>query len=269
MNQLHRLEFAAKALSLGNLSTRIDEDQAGPLINVATAINQLAAQTQSLLTTQRELMQAVSHELKTPLSRIQFAVELLEAEQDVTSMRGRVDVMRTAAVEMDEMVNRLLQYVKSEAPRSTSPRWQVPLEPVVNEIFDGERPLHANLTYELDEKIVAEEISVLTNVPDLTCVISNTIRNASRFAKQVIRVSAYRTSKGVIIDIDDDGPGIPEKQRKRVFRPFERLSDERGSAGLGLALVGRILTRHGGWAKAESSPLGGCRIRTFWPRRTR
>ena len=264
--QLHELENAANSFANGQLNRRLDEETVGPLQNIAIALNHLAARTESLLKTQQELMQGVSHELKAPLSRIQFAVELLQAEDDPEKIQHRIRVIHSGANELEDMVNRLLQYVRTDAPRSSSPNWRVPLEPIVQQIFDGERLLHSELTYELDPRVVSDEITVLSNVNDLTCVISNTVRNASRFANQRILILAYRTAKGIIIDIEDDGPGIPEKHREAVFRPFERLSDAGGSAGLGLALVGRILKRHGGWAKIETSSLGGCRIRTFWPK---
>lgn len=264
--QLNELEIAANAFAKGRLDQRINEESAGPLHNIVVALNQLAARTESLLKTQQELMQGVSHELKAPLSRIQFAVELLAAEEEPEKIEQRILVIRNGANELEEMVNRLLQYVRTDAPRSSSPNWRVPLEPIVQQVYEGERLLHPELTYEVDPRVVSDDIAVLSNVNDLTCVISNTVRNASRFAKQRILILAYRTAKGIIIDIEDDGPGIPEKNREAVFRPFERLSDDRGNAGLGLALVGRILKRHGGWTKVETSTLGGCRIRTFWPK---
>ncbi|MDP1560832.1 MAG: histidine kinase dimerization/phospho-acceptor domain-containing protein, partial [Pirellulaceae bacterium] len=266
--QLRELEVATKALAKGKLDQRINEESAGPLQSIFVALNQLAVRTESLLKTQQELMQGVSHELKAPLSRIQFAVELLPTEQDPEKIKQRIQVIHSGANELEDMVNRLLQYVRTDAPRSSSTIWRVPLEPIVQQVFEGERPLHPNLNYEIDPRIVSDDISVLVNVNDLTCVVSNTVRNASRFAKHRILVLAYRTAKGIIIDIEDDGPGIPENNREAVFRPFERLSDDRGNAGLGLALVGRILKRHGGWAKVETSTLGGCRIRTFWPKQS-
>lgn len=264
--QLRDLEIATQAFANGKLDLRINEESAGPLKNVVVSLNQLAARTESLIKTQQELMQGVSHELKAPLSRIQFAVELMDSEQDPLKIEHRMQVIRNGANELEEMVNRLLQYVRTDAPRSSSPNWRVPLEPVVQQIFEGERLLHPELTYVVDPQMVTDDISILGSVNDLTCVISNTVRNASRFAKQQIIVRAYRTAKGTIIDIEADGPGIPEKNRLAVFRPFERLADDRGSAGLGLALVGRILKRYGGWAQVETSTLGGCRIRTFWPK---
>lgn len=264
--QLAQLERTTRALAGGALNQRVEETRAGTLQNVARAVNQLANRIQSLLKTQQELMQGVSHELKTPLSRIQFAIELLQSETDAKRISQRIQVIQTASHELEEMVNRLLQYVRTDAPRSATPNWRVPLEPIIQQVFDAERLMNAPLQYEVDPRIMTEQVAILSNVNDLTCVISNTVRNASRFAEEKIRISAYRTANGTIIDVDDDGPGIPEKNREAVFRPFERLADDRGSAGLGLALVGRIMAKHGGWVKAESSQMGGCRIRTFWPR---
>jgi two-component system sensor histidine kinase RstB len=266
--RLRQLERAAISLSSGNLDTRVVEDPRSPLHSVATAINGLAQQTQSLLKTQQELMQAVSHEMKTPLSRLHFAIDLLESESDPQKIQERLEVMRTAADEMDEMVDSLLQYVRSDHPRRNSPRWRVPLEPIVSDVFSAEQMLHPQLQFELDPRVVSEDICVLSNANDLTCVLANTVRNATRFAKTIIRVSAYQTTKGVVMDIDDDGPGIPTHLQSKVFQPFERLGDDGGSAGLGLALVKRILKQHGGWAKTETNAMGGCRIRTYWPRRS-
>lgn len=264
--QLSEIESATKEFAAGKLDKRINEESSGPLGSIVSSLNHLAEKTESLLKTQQELIQGVSHELKAPLARIQFAIELLQGEQNPQKIEQRLGVIHTGANELEDMVNRLLQYVRTDAPRSSATNWRVPLEPVVQQIFDGERLLHPKLKYEIDPRVVTDDIAILSNVNDLTCVISNTVRNASRFARQQIMVVAYRTANGIIVDVEDDGPGIPEKNREAVFRPFERLADDRGSAGLGLALVGRILKKHGGWAKVETSNLGGCRLRTFWPK---
>ncbi|MBL8892930.1 MAG: hypothetical protein JNL67_23330 [Planctomycetaceae bacterium] len=264
--QLSEIETATQEFAAGKLDKRINEETPGPLSSIVSSLNNLAEKTETLLKTQQELIQGVSHELKAPLARIQFAVELLNGEQDPKKIEQRLAVIHTGANELEDMVNRLLQYVRTDAPRSSATNWRVPLEPVVQQIFEGERLLHPNLKYELDPRMVTDDIAILSNVNDLTCVFSNTVRNASRFARQQILVVAYRTANGIIVDVEDDGPGVPEKNREAVFRPFERLADDRGSAGLGLALVGRILKKHGGWAKVETSSLGGCRLRTFWPK---
>ena len=90
---------------------------------------------------------------------------------------------------------------------------------------------------------------------------------AGRFARSRVTIRAQSAAGVTTIDIDDDGPGIPESERDRVFQPFVRLEDDspdRG-VGLGLALVQRIVAQHGATVQALASPLGGCRLRTTWP----
>jgi signal transduction histidine kinase len=78
-------------------------------------------------------------------------------------------------------------------------------------------------------------------------------------------IDAKASPEGTVIDVDDDGPGIPVADRERAFEPFVRLEETDRGAGLGLALVKRIVANHGGSVMALESPFGGCRIRTFWP----
>jgi two-component system sensor histidine kinase RstB len=101
--------------------------------------------------------------------------------------------------------------------------------------------------------------------------LSNLVGNACRYAKRRVRVSAAPLPEQVAIDIEDDGVGIPEADRTRVLEPFVRLETaaESGNAkgvGLGLALANRIVEAHGGQVQIDDSPLGGCKIRTTWPK---
>jgi signal transduction histidine kinase len=94
------------------------------------------------------------------------------------------------------------------------------------------------------------------------------LSNAGRFATSHVVIRAETTAPAAtVIDVDDDGGGIPESERQRVFQPFVRLDNNASDSGvgLGLALVKRIVERHGGTVEALASPLGGCRIRITWP----
>jgi signal transduction histidine kinase len=99
--------------------------------------------------------------------------------------------------------------------------------------------------------------------------VSNLIANAGRYAKSQIVVSLEKKDNACMIHVDDDGPGIAEADRKRIFEPFVRLDASRdrdtGGSGLGLAIVQRIVTMHRGTVWTETSPLGGARFTLGWP----
>jgi signal transduction histidine kinase len=97
--------------------------------------------------------------------------------------------------------------------------------------------------------------------------MGNLLSNAGRHAKSQVTVNAVCGKELITVDVDDDGKGISECDRARVFEPFQRLDDGTNGhgVGLGLALVKRVVTQHGGIVEVLASPLGGCRIRTTWP----
>lgn len=101
--------------------------------------------------------------------------------------------------------------------------------------------------------------------------LGNLVSNAGRHAKTRVSIHCESMNGSTVIDVDDDGTGIAEADRQRVFEPFVRLQDAAESGrgvGLGLALVKRIVTQNGGTVEVLDSPLGGCRIRTKWPRQS-
>jgi signal transduction histidine kinase len=100
-------------------------------------------------------------------------------------------------------------------------------------------------------------------------VVRNLVYNAIRYAREQVRVSFALTEHAYRLCVDDDGPGIPETERDRVFESFVQLdhpSQDKGSFGLGLAIVKRVIEWHRGTATAESSELGGARFRVEWPK---
>ena len=144
---------------------------------------------------------------------------------------------------------------------------QISLRDELGVLIPKHAALHPTVQFELDESVSDEQLIVAERA-GLHRALGNVLSNAGRFARSRVSISAASAADGAtIIDIDDDGEGIPEAERERVFEPFVRLQDsspERG-VGLGLALVKRIVIQHGGSVQALTSPLGGCRIRTTWP----
>jgi two-component system sensor histidine kinase RstB len=263
--QLGVLEQAAVSIASGNLSARVDLQQAGSAAALARAFNNMAARTEALVRTQRELLQAVSHELRTPLARISFASALIRSARDGNEREARLKTLEKSAEELDELVGELLQYAREEAGGLPAAREYVELLPLVQQLIEKHSLGRAAIHFEIGSGLASGEVQVLADPSGLARALSNLIGNAGRFARHEVVVDAIVRPEGVTIEVDDDGPGIPPDDRERVFEPFVRLDEETSGAGLGLSLVKRIVTNHGGSVIASTTPYHGCRIRTFWP----
>ncbi|MCY2996326.1 MAG: ATP-binding protein [Planctomycetota bacterium] len=178
----------------------------------------------------------------------------------------RLSWLETATEELDELVGELLSYVRAETAQPQFDREPIALRDVLDVLIPKHAALHPAIQFDVDEG-VADEPVIVAERAGLQRVLGNLLGNAGRFAQSRVTISTQATVGATIVDIDDDGPGIPESERERVFQPFVRLqgnSPDRG-VGLGLALVKRIVAQHGGSVEALTCPLGGCRIRTTWP----
>jgi two-component system sensor histidine kinase RstB len=265
--QLRHVEHAALTIARGDLSARVDQRRVRSARPLAHAFNNMASRTEAIVRTQRELLQAVSHELRTPLSRMRFAIDLIETAEDDQQRKQRLASLDAATEELDELVDELLNYVRMETTELQANRESVALREALDVLLPKHAALHPNLEFEVSDPSRIEESIVVAERTALQRAIGNLLSNAGRFAQSRVRVAAKTGNDFVTVDIDDDGIGIPESERQRVFEPFVRLDDGANGrgAGLGLALVKRIVIRHGGSVEVLTSPLGGCRVRTTWP----
>jgi signal transduction histidine kinase len=262
------VEHAAQAIAAGDLSARVDERRVRSARPLAQAFNNMASRTEALVRTQRELLLAVSHELRTPLSRMRFAIELIGGAKDDGERKRRLEELDTATEELDELIGELLSYVRMETTDPQLDREHISLRDTLEVLVTKHAALYPSIQFEVSEELGGEENTVVADRTGFQRAIGNLLSNAGRYAKSQVTIRAESDSGSVIVDVDDDGSGIPASERQRVFEPFVRLDDSpngRG-AGLGLALVKRTVTQHGGSVEVLTSPLGGCRIRTKWPK---
>ncbi len=262
--QLAKVERATIQLAAGELGARVD-NRDGPSNELATAFNVMAERLERLVRSRDELVQAVSHELGSPLARLRFRIALLDEPASGDEREERLAAMTRELDALDELVAELLRYVQSD---------ELALE---RQRFDPTRPL-ADLA-ELARLEATEEREVEVAVPADAEVfadqrlflraVENVLRNAARHARAKVRLEVHQEDDHVRVAVHDDGPGIPEEQREAVVAPFARLSPERdrktGGVGLGLAIVRRIMDRHGGALRIETSDLGGACVVTCWP----
>lgn len=252
--QLRAVERTATKISAGDLSARIDRTQVPKGLPLATAFNQMADRTETLLRSQRELLQLVSHELRTPLARIRFATDLIESSKTDEERRARLEAVDNATQELDELVGELLTYVRldSEAERSESER--IDLSSLLPDLVSLHAPLHPDIEFEVE----SSSVEVTADHASLCRAIGNLISNAGRFARQRVTVRAFQQVDQIVIQVQDDGPGVPVENRDKIFDPFVRLDNAVGrGTGLGLALVKRIATGHRGSVSVDDNPGGG------------
>ena len=266
--QLRRVEHAAQVIAAGDLSARVDERRVRSARPLAQAFNHMASRTETLVRTQRELLQAVSHELRTPLSRMRFAIDLIETAKDDEERKRRLESLDAATEELDELVGELLSYVRMETAEPRLDLEHVALQDTLDVLIPEYAGLYPSIQFQASGN-GGEESIIVADRTSFQRAIGNLVSNAGRYARSRVTVSMGQEDRATIVDVDDDGDGIPASEKDRIFEPFVRLEDDSNGngAGLGLALVKRIVTQHGGTVQVLTSPLGGCRIRTTWPAR--
>ena len=261
--RLKRTQRAIRLLGEGRWDHRLDANAEGPLRDLALHINRTAAQLSALFGEREELLQAVSHELGTPLTRMRFQLEILEQSASQENLK-RIDQLCRDLDELDDLSQELVSWVEAGAP----PHHRASF--VVRDVLETLLELACQDDDNLEQRLEASpDVRLRADPRQFQRAIENLLRNAVRYAKKTLVLAAWIDEDEVVIDIRDDGIGIPESHRKRLFEPFTRIDGSRsrdeGGLGLGLAIVYRIVTTHGGTAEITEAPEGGACVRTRWP----
>ena len=204
--------------------------------------------------TQRTAMLAgVSHDLRTPLTRMRLQIELMGATTDTEDLSRDID-------EMEQMLGAYLAFARGE---EAEPALSTDIADLLTEIATDARRQNPHLALH-----VPESITIILRRTAMKRCLTNLIGNALRYGLRA-EVSASVQDHVVTILIDDDGPGIDPDRREDMFRPFTRMEESRNSAtggiGLGLTIARDIARFHGGDVTLETSPLGGLRARVWLP----
>ncbi|MFM5465831.1 two-component system sensor histidine kinase RstB [Aeromonas simiae] len=258
------LEQTARRLGRGDLSARSRLPASSSLARMGQTLDLMAEQLEALINGKKQLTDAIAHELRTPLVRLQYRLALLEpapAEAD------RQALERDLAA-LDTLIDEMLTYARLDRP-------EMPLHPTDLELGEWARrhlpdwqalcpgkPIHLcgpsePLPWRGDERL-------------LTRAVENLLRNALRHATQRVELHLAAERDHLLIEVQDDGSGIAPQHAEHIFEPFVRLDESRdrrtGGTGLGLAIVRSIARHHGGEASLVAS-RSGARFRLSLPRR--
>ena len=266
---LEAMRQTARALGEGQFEARAPAARSRAFELLAETLNGMAERIQRLIATQKELSSAISHELRTPIARMRFALEML-AETDERSERERLWRMMEADLdELDSLIDSSLTYARFEREQPDLHLTPVELAPWLEEEVEAVRILGRSLELSVDTSNLPATQFVELDRKSMPYAVKNLLRNAIKYAKARIVVSAEVSGDRILLHVDDDGIGIPPEERERVFSAFTRLDRSRdratGGYGLGLAIARLVLEQHGGGASADQSPLGGARFTLSWP----
>lgn len=244
---IRRLTRAVESFGKGRDPGPFRPQGAAEVRAAAQAFNQMRERINRYLTQRTEMLAAVSHDLRTPLTRMKLELELLgdSADPVVTGLRSDV-------AEMAQLVEDYLSFARGDGREAIEP---TPLAPILETM--RERAQRGGLAAEI---AVDPGITLPLRPLAFRRCLANLVDNACRHARWV-GISAAERGQHVEIAVEDDGPGIPEAQRERVFQPFVRLdqsrSRETGGIGLGLTIARDIVLGHGGELSLHASARGG------------
>jgi two-component system osmolarity sensor histidine kinase EnvZ len=254
---LKALQQAAVKVGKGDFSTKLEEEGSTEVIEVTRAFNQMSRGIAALENDRRLLMAGVSHDLRTPLTRIRLATEMM-SDQDEYLREGIIYDIE----DMNCIIDQFIEYLRHHKREELSCE---DINALVGEVVNCELKHQRSITFKSNPSIESIPLSSVA----IKRVVTNMIENAIRYSDGDIEVLSYYNSnkKYVVIAVNDNGPGIPESELESVFEPFKQGDAARGSegSGLGLAIIKRIVDMHDGKVKLENRPEGGLSAQIYLP----
>ncbi len=250
--------FAWAAERLGRDVNAPDLPEEGPreVHQAAKAFNEMQRRLRSLINDRTQMLAAISHDLRTPITRLRLRAEFVEDNEQRSKMLSDLE-------QMEEMIAATLAFARDD--NANEPRKTLDLANLVQSICDDASDVGGDVTYTGNQKAAFSGRPLA-----LRRALTNLVDNAVKYGQRA-RVKVDTSSKDIIITVDDDGPGIPEPELERVFEPFFRLETSRsrdtGGTGLGLAVVRSIIRAHGGEVFLSNRAQGGLRVTVTLPQK--
>ncbi|MBJ6449750.1 two-component system sensor histidine kinase RstB [Enterobacter hormaechei] len=256
-----KLESAAQRFGEGHLTERIHFDSGSSFDRLGIAFNQMADNINALIASKKQLIDGIAHELRTPLVRLRYRLEMSENLTAAESQALNRDIGQ-----LEALIEELLTYARLDRPQTelhlSTPDLPVWLQTHINDV-QSVNPQRKLLTAITPGAYGALDMRLMERVLD------NVMNNAMRYSETTLRIGLDLQGSQAILCVEDDGPGIEPAEREKVFEPFVRLDPSRdratGGCGLGLAIVRSIAQAMGGSVRCEASELGGARFDFSWP----
>lgn len=271
-----QLRTAARQIAAGDLTARAGAPAVSRRDEVAGLMRDfdaMAERLETLLNAQSRLLNDISHELRSPLARLNVALGLARQRTGVEST-DMLDRIELEAARLNELIGRILTLARLEDGEQLVPQTPVPLDEIVESVSEDaefeaqERHCHVHTS------IAEGNWEVRGNASLLHSAVENVVRNAIRYTQEGSAVdielkNETRGAREAVLRVSDSGPGVPSDSLDKLFQPFYRLDDARGrqtgGVGLGLAITERAVRFHGGKVSAFNRPQGGLVIEIRLP----
>ena len=249
------LEHAALQVGKGIIPPPLREYGASEVRSVTRAFNHMAAGVKQLADDRTLLMAGVSHDLRTPLTRIRLATEMMGEEDGYLAESINKDIEECNAI-----IEQFIDYLRTG---QEMPMEMADLNSVLGEVVAAE----SGYEREIETALLPGSIQVKMHPLSIKRAVANMVVNAARYGNGWIKVSSGTETHRAWFQVEDDGPGIKPEQRKHLFQPFVRGDSARSTSGtgLGLAIVQRIIDNHNGMLEIGTSERGGLSIRAWLP----
>ena len=261
---IRNLRWAFDAAAAGRLETRVSPRMGrrrDEIADLGRDFDRMALQLQNLVSAQRRLLHDVSHELRSPLARLQAAIGL--ARQEPAKVESSLERIEREASRLDEMVGEVLALARLESGTGKRPKERVDLAYLAANIAEDAR-FEAEAAGRALRFHAEGDAPVMGDADLLHRAVENVVRNAVKFTRDgtTVDVNVRTTKHSAVLTVTDEGPGISSAELAKVFDPFYRGEAGNGTPGfgLGLAIAQRAIDAHGGTIRAANSPRGGLEV---------
>ena len=256
---IRRLRETVVRFGTGNLETRTGSKRRDEVGDLERAFDQMADRIQTLLAAERRLLQDISHELRSPLARLKFALELARSSAEPKTALPRV---QKEVERLTVLVNELLQVTRAEGDPASRNVSVIDLREFFSALVEDCR-IEAQARGCTIDLVIRDSVKWQGDPELLHRAVENVLRNAIHHApaNSEIEVDLQASDRDVTIRVRDHGPGVPEQQLTEIFRPFYRVEEDRsrqngGGVGLGLSIAERAVRVHRGQIRAENADPG-------------
>lgn len=270
--RLRQLQKLSNSYSDGNLQARNTDtaDDAigrlgGSMESMADRVNSLLDEKQHLVNDQQDLMRAVAHEFRAPMSRMRFALEMHDGTGEFPDESK--NELGFALDDLDSLVTEVLRYARLQRSAPDLQTTQVRLTNLLLDSVTAVQAIRPEVIVQVNGP--HKDVQVTVDPVQIQRALQNVLSNALKYTSDQVVLTFEKHNDELAIHIDDNGPGIRPEHRKRILEPFVRIDSSRtrslGGTGLGLAIVNGVMVKHGGRIEISDSPVGGARFSMFLP----